>query len=123
MRFLIHFIITAITLYLVVRFVPPGGYAFTTAGILWGALIFGIVNTLIGPLFRLIALPLTILTFGLFSLIVNWGLFALTVWITPGLKTTGVPWSGGLTTFVGSVVIMIVSTVVANISARPAQSA
>ncbi len=123
MRMLLQFILTAVAFYLVVHYVPPGGYFVKDIWtVFWAAFFFGVVNTLIGPLFKLIALPLTILTFGLFAFVVNWGLFSLTIWITPGLKTTGVPWSGGLTTFVGSIVMMIISTIVANVASRPAQA-
>jgi putative membrane protein len=122
MRIILHFIVTAIALYIVVKFVPPGGYTFTTWGILWGALIFGIVNTLIGPLLKIIALPLTILTFGLFSFIVNWALFALTVKVTHGIHVNDTPWNGWLTTFVGSIVMMLISTFAANMAVRSAQA-
>ena len=74
------------------------------------AIIFGIVNALIGPILRLISLPLTIVTFGLFSIVVNYILFAITVWITPNFHNTGEinPWLANL---YGAIIMMIVSTI------------
>ena len=43
------------------------------------ALVFGIVNALIGPILRLISLPLTIITLGLFTFVINYLLFVITV--------------------------------------------
>lgn len=48
---------------------------------LWVALIFGVVNAILGTILRIITLPLTVITLGLFSIIVN----ALLLDITDGL--------------------------------------
>jgi len=73
------------------------------------AIIFGLVNAIIGPILKLISLPLTIVTIGLFSIVVNWALFALAVWLSPGFKTTGYPWPAWESTLVGAIVMMLVS--------------
>jgi putative membrane protein len=52
-------------------------------GYLWVSLLFGIVNVFIGTLLRIITLPLTLLTFGLFLIIVN----ALLLQITDALSS------------------------------------
>ena len=46
------------------------------------ALLFGLVNALIGTLLRLISLPLTLMTFGLFGLVINGVLLAITAGLT-----------------------------------------
>ena len=112
MQFLIGFIVNAIVLWLVVVFVPGfhndagasgmGAYSMWTIVLL--AVIFGIVNALIGPILRLISAPLTWLTHGLFSVVINWILLGLAVWITPNLK------GGWLPTLIGAVVLMLVGT-------------
>lgn len=111
MNFILRFIITAVALGAIALYVP----GFHMNG--WGdaviaAIIFGIVNTLIGPLLRLLALPFTILTLGLFSIVVNWALFALTVWLSPGFKTTGTPWPGWEATLIGAIIMMVINTLV-----------
>jgi putative membrane protein len=53
------------------------------------AVVFGFVNALIGPVLRLISLPLTVVTFGLFGLVINGALLAITAGITDSLNVGG----------------------------------
>jgi putative membrane protein len=53
------------------------------------ALLFAVVNALIGPLLRLVSLPLTAATFGLFALVVNGALLALTAGLSDALEVGG----------------------------------
>jgi putative membrane protein len=53
------------------------------------ALVFGIVNAILKPLAQLLSLPFIIVTLGLFTLIVNAGLFGLTAWLTDALAVSG----------------------------------
>ncbi len=122
MHWLLRFIVTAVALWAIAVYVPGFHLSNWTYAIV-AAIIFGIVNTLIGPILRLISLPFTILTLGLFSIVVNWILFALTVWLTPGFKTTGYPWPGWESTLVGAIIMMIVTTFVTAPLARPAPPA
>lgn len=118
MHLLIRFIVNAIVLWLVISLVPGfhnsageagfGAYTVTTVIIL--AIIFGLVNMIIGPILRLLSAPITWLTHGLFSVIVNWILLGLAVWITPNVK------GGWLPTLIGAIVLMIVGTLVQQIS-------
>ena len=52
-------------------------------GYIWVSALFGIVNAIIGTILRILTLPLTLLTLGLFSVIVN----ALLLQITDGLSS------------------------------------
>ena len=45
-------------------------------------LVFGVVNARVRPIVRLLALPLTILTLGLFTVIINAAMLMLTAWLT-----------------------------------------
>ncbi len=111
MHWLLRFIITAVVLYAIAAYVP--GFAMNGwMSAVIAALIFGLVNAIIGPILRLISLPLTILTIGLFSIVVNWMLFALAVWLSPGFKTTGTPWPAWESTLVGAIIMMIVTMLV-----------
>jgi putative membrane protein len=75
-------------------------------GILWVALLFGLVNALIGPLLRLISLPLTMITFGLFALVVNAALLGITAWLTDSLDV-----GGFFPTVLAAIVISVVTSV------------
>lgn len=73
---------------------------------LWIAVLFSLVNLIIGPLFRILSLPLIVLTFGLFLLVVNAGLLGLTALLTNDLSIDNF-WSALL----GGLVISICSWV------------
>ena len=73
-------LITAASL-TVVTWVVPGVRAHSIGGLLWAALVLGLVNAFIRPVLWLLTLPLTVLTFGLFALVVN----AFTLWFTAAM--------------------------------------
>ena len=52
------------------------------------ALILGLINATIRPVLRLLTLPLTCLTFGLFAVVLNAALFGLAAWLAPGMRVT-----------------------------------
>ena len=56
----------------------------------WVSLLFGIVNVFIGTILRIVTLPLTLLTFGLFLIIVNAILLEITDWLTNDLTIDNV---------------------------------
>ncbi len=53
-------------------------------GLLSASLLFGLVNAILGPMLRLLTLPLTVITLGLFSLVVN----ALLLFAASGLSNS-----------------------------------
>ena len=69
------------------------------------ALLFGLVNALLGPLLRLVSLPLTMVTLGLFGLVVNGALLAITAGLSSALDVGGV-----LATILAAIVISAVTT-------------
>ena len=122
MNWFLRFLINAIVFYLIAKFVPGFNHNVSIWTAVIAAIIFGLVNMFIGPVLRLISAPLTWITHGLFSIVINYILFALTVWITPDFHTTGEinPWLANL---IGAVIMMIVSTLTqqgSEAEARPA---
>jgi putative membrane protein len=68
--------------------------------------VFGIVNALIKPIVSLISCPITVLTLGLFTLVINALMLMLTGYFAPGLEVEGfVP------ALIGGLVVAIVSTI------------
>jgi putative membrane protein len=61
----------------------PGTY-------LWIGLIFGLVNAIVGPILRLLSLPFVVLTLGLFLLVINAVLLALTAGLTDRMTIDGI---------------------------------
>ena len=72
---------------------------------LWVALLFGLINGLIGSLLKLFTLPAILLTFGLFSLVINAAMLMLTARWSESLDVTNF-WSA----LGASLIISIVST-------------
>jgi putative membrane protein len=92
----------------------------TQAGpILIVAAIFGVVNAVIKPVIKLLSLPLSVMTLGLFGLVVNGFLLLLVAWVSDRIDLTftvgGYPPDFTLDTIiaavVGAVILGIVSTV------------
>lgn len=87
-QFLAHLVITAALLVLVANLVPGIQVRGFGAAFL-GAIVLGLVNAFVRPVMILLTLPLTILTFGLFLLVVN----ALVLWLVgalvPGVRVQG----------------------------------
>lgn len=74
------------------------------------ALILGLINATIRPILALLSLPLTCLTFGLFSLVLNAGLFGLASWLTPGMEVT--VWGALLGAIIASIASGIIFSVI-----------
>jgi putative membrane protein len=51
-------------------------------GLLGLSVVFGLVNAVIKPIVKLLSLPVTVMTLGLFGLVINAGLLLLVSWIT-----------------------------------------
>ncbi|MBE9104959.1 phage holin family protein, partial [Nostoc cf. edaphicum LEGE 07299] len=64
--------------------------------------IIGLVNAFIRPILRILTFPITLLTFGLFTFVIN----ALTLWLASGLTPgTGFEIKGFLPALLGSIVL------------------
>jgi putative membrane protein len=61
----------------------------STSKLLVAAVLLGIVNAFVRPLAFILTLPLTVLTLGLFLLVLNAGMVALVAWIVPGFEISG----------------------------------
>lgn len=74
MKLLLIWLLNALALLAVAYFVP-GIHVAGLAAALVAALVIGLVNMLIRPILVLLTLPITVLTLGLFILVINGGLF------------------------------------------------
>ena len=86
--FLEHLILTAALLLLVSNLVS-GVHVQGWGSALVGALVLGFVNTVVRPLMVLLTLPFTILTFGLFLLVINALMLWLVAALVPGIRVQG----------------------------------
>ena len=109
LRFIIQAVVTALGLWLAAEVVP--GVDFTSTGALVAAaVILGLVNAIVRPIMILLTLPLTIVTFGLFLLVVNAAMIGLTAWFLDGFVVNGL-WAGIGAAIVTGVVSWIAGSV------------
>jgi putative membrane protein len=86
--FVVRLLITAFGLWIAAAIVP-GIEIDGPVSLLAAALLLGVVNALVRPIVVLLTLPLTLLTFGLFLLVVNGCLFALVAAMLEGVRLSG----------------------------------
>lgn len=61
----------------------------STSKLILAAVLLGIVNAFVRPLAFILTLPITIVTLGLFLLVLNAGMVALVAWLVPGFQISG----------------------------------
>jgi len=86
------------------------------------AAIFGLVNALIRPVAQLLGCPLTCLTLGLFALVINAAMLALTVWIA-GLFDLEVELDGFWAAVLAALLVTVVSWLLSSFVGRPLRRA
>jgi putative membrane protein len=111
-RILIRWIIIAVSLFVAERIVPgidvgPSGWPVYAAM----AVILGLANALVKPILTLLSCPLIILTFGLFSLVVNAVTFMLASYVAQEWFDVDFVVQGFMPALLGSIVVGIVSTI------------
>ena len=84
----------------------------TILSLLIVSVVFGLVNAVVRPIVSLLSLPVTCLTLGLFTLVINAAMLWLTVWITSFLPVHLVIDSFFWTTILAALIIAVVSAVV-----------
>lgn len=109
MRLLLIWFLNALAL-LTVAYVLPGIKVDGYTGALVAALILGLINMLLRPLLILLTLPVTVVTFGLFILVINGLLFWFAGSVLKGFDVSGF-WVGVL----GALLYSIISSVLAMI--------
>jgi putative membrane protein len=103
--FLIRACLVALGLWLATAWVN-GVSIDTPATLILAGILLGIVNSIVRPIAILLTLPMTILTLGLFLLVINAGMVGLVAWMLPGMHVAGF-WAA----FWTSVLVSLVSFV------------
>ena len=108
MRFLIRLLINAAALWIATLLVPGITASRDPVTFLAVALVFGLLNALVGPLLRMLTCPLMILTLGLFTFVINAVILLLTSALA-GRFGVGFHVAGFWSAFWGALVVSIVS--------------
>jgi putative membrane protein len=88
LSFLVHWALQALALFVAVRLVPGVTVSSYTV-LVFAALAVGLVNAFVRPVLVLLSLPLTILTLGLFYLVVNGLCLMIAAALVPGFRVEG----------------------------------
>lgn len=102
---LIRAAVVALGLWLATVWVP-GVYIDSAATLILAGVLLGVANSVVRPIAILLTLPMTIVTLGLFLLVINAGMVALVAWILPGMQVAGF-WSA----FWASVIVSLTGMV------------
>lgn len=115
MNFIIRWIVTAIAVG-AAGWIVPGIEIVSTGeswvGIVLFALILSLINMSVKPILQVLSLPVTVLTLGIFYIVVNTLLLYIAAWLANGLFGAGFYIASFGSAFVASIVISIVSALV-----------
>ena len=101
--FLLHWLVTGIALAVGARIVP-GIVVESTGTLLVSALVLGLVNAVVRPVMVILTLPITVLTLGLFYLVVNGAALGFAAWLVPGFKVASLG-----SAILGALVVSLIS--------------
>src|SRR5256712_5881577 len=105
MHLILRWLLNTIALFIVATVVPGFHYqSLVTLAI--AALILGLLNAIVRPILFLLTLPLTIVTLGLFLIVLNAVMLELTAWLVSGFKIDSFGWA-----CVGAIVLGLISLV------------
>jgi putative membrane protein len=106
MSLLIRWAALAFSMWIATLVVPGITVAGGVTTYLWVALLFGLINSVFGSIIKVLTFPVSIVTFGLFLLVVNAAMLSLTARWSEKLEVTGF-WSA----LFASLIISVITTV------------
>ncbi|WP_071515536.1 phage holin family protein [Geitlerinema sp. PCC 9228] len=103
---IISWLVTAVSL-LIISKIPTGVEIDSFGKALLSAAVFGILNAILKPVLAFFAFPVTVLTFGLFSIVINAIIFGLAAWLVSGFRLN---WGIG-SALLGSIALGFVNSI------------
>lgn len=105
MKILVHWFLSAVAVWLVSEIVP--GFNVSSLGsALLAAVVIGLVNATLGLAFKIITFPLTVMTLGLFWLVINGVMLLVAAQFVPGFAIDGF-----VAAFFGAIVLSVLNMV------------
>ena len=111
MKLILRIIINAVAIWLTSMILSGFEFGGSILNLLIVAVIFGLVNAFIRPIIKLLTLPLSCLTLGLFTLVINTLMLMLTTWISGSLRLEGGIFQSFGIAFLGAIIISLISAV------------
>ncbi len=110
LRFILQAVVTGLGLWLA-AYLLPGVEFLSTGSLIAAAVLLGLVNAIVRPVLVFVTFPLTVITFGLFLLVVNAATIGLTAMFLGGFVVDGL-WAGVGAAVVTGVVSWLVGWIV-----------
>lgn len=110
--FFLHWLTTAIAL-AAAAWILPGVTLTSLPALAAAALVLGFVNAIVRPILVVLTLPITLLTLGLFYLVVNGLAFGLAALLVPGFMVASFGWA-----MLGALVVSVISWFIGSFGAR-----
>ena len=103
MRMLLNWVLSAVAVWIVSR-VVPGIYVSGPIAALIAALVIGFINATIGVVLKILTFPLTLVTLGLFWLVINALMLKFASALVPGFQVHGF-----MAAFLGAILLSLVN--------------
>ena len=103
MKMLIQWVLTALAIWIVSQLIPGFQVSGATSALI-AAVVIGFINATLGLFLKIVTFPLTLLTFGIFWLVINALMIELASAIVPGFHVNGF-WAA----FWGAIVLSLVN--------------
>lgn len=120
MNFILRWIVTAVAVGVATWIVPGittiGSNSTIAVAVL--ALVLSLVNASVKPVLKVLSMPITVITLGIFYLVLNALMLELAAWATQGIFGSGIAIAGFGSAVLGSIVISIVSSIVNGIVSK-----
>jgi putative membrane protein len=111
MKLILRILINALAIWLTSLLLPGFNLTGGALSVIVVAIVFGLVNALVRPVVKLLTLPITIFTLGLFTLVINGLMLMLTAWLTDALSLEGGALENILLAIVAAIIISIISAI------------
>ena len=109
LQIIIALVLNALAL-MATAYIVPGFHVADFKSAVLASVVLGVVNTFIKPILKFITLPITLITLGLFSFVINALVLFMVSAVVPGLKLDS--WIAAI---LGSIVLSIVGTVLSKL--------
>src|SRR5713226_6123882 len=113
MYLLLRWLLNTLALFIVVH-VVPGFHPSSWTTLAIAALVLGLLNAIVKPILFFLTLPLTIITLGLFLIVLNAVMLELTAWLSPGFRI-----DDSVAAIIGAIVLAIISWITNRIGRKP----
>lgn len=112
MSLIIRWLLNTLALFLVVTVVPNFEWK-SWLSLAIAAAVLGLLNAVVRPVLYVLTFPITLVTLGLFLIVLNAIMLELTAWLVPGFDINGFGWA-----IVGAIVLSLVTMVTDRIGRR-----